>query len=85
MAAPVTTGRLDATEFTPLLPEDGGWIAVEGDAVARVHTLCESANAWSGVALLEPCTFDYPVSSMPAQSSCPKDRRPSRWAIGTGT
>ncbi|MEU0403846.1 cupin domain-containing protein [Streptomyces sp. NPDC006197] len=53
------TGRIDDAEFVPLAPEEGGWEPVEGDANARIHTLCENDHVWSGVALFDPCTFNY--------------------------
>lgn len=56
----ITTGRLDATEFGPLSPEEGGWVPIEGDPNVRVHTLCENGEIWAGVALVEPSTFEYP-------------------------
>lgn len=62
MAAPIITGSIEASDFTPLTPQDGGWIPVAGDADARVHTLCDTGEVWSGVALVEPCTFDYPAA-----------------------
>jgi uncharacterized cupin superfamily protein len=59
MSSLVVHGRVDASDFRPITPEEGGWQPVEGDANARVHDLCQTDEAWSGIALVEPCKFDY--------------------------
>jgi uncharacterized cupin superfamily protein len=60
MTAPVTIGNISSSDFVPISPTEGGWIPVEGDADARLHTLCKTDRVWSGVVTLQPCTFEYP-------------------------
>ena len=61
MNPPVHVGTVDPTAFVPLSAEDGGWTPVAGDPAVEVHTLCENKALWSGVAILQPCTFSYPA------------------------
>lgn len=59
MTSTVAVGRIDATDFTPLSPEDSGAELIEGDSAAQVHTFVENDELWSGIALIQPCTFRY--------------------------
>jgi uncharacterized cupin superfamily protein len=59
MTSLVVRGRVDASDFRPITSEEGGWDPVEGDASARVHDLCQTDEVWSGIALVEPCKFEY--------------------------
>ena len=59
MSTKVWTGRVDATEFTRLTAEEGGWKPIEGDPGVRVHTFCESEGLWTGLGCVEPSTFSY--------------------------
>lgn len=53
--------RVDTTDFVPLAPEDSGAEVIDGDSAAQVHTFLANDELWSGIALIQPCTFRYPV------------------------
>ena len=64
MTAKLTVGRIDATDFAPLPAHEGGYEPIDGDPDAQVHTLFETEELWSGLALIQPCTFRYPVEHL---------------------
>lgn len=61
MNPPITIAPFETSSFVPLPSEDGGAERLEGDPSAQIHTLCENADIWSGIVLIQPSTFRYPV------------------------
>jgi uncharacterized cupin superfamily protein len=59
MSSHVIHGRLDATGFRSISREEGGFEPVEGEANPRVHDFCLTEDVWSGIALVDPCRFNY--------------------------
>ena len=59
MSPRVSIASLHATELVPMSPTEGGWVPVEGDANTQAQTFYDKNGIWSGVAVLEPCSFTY--------------------------
>ena len=60
----VTMGRLDTTEgFVPTSPEENGTLVLDGNQNARIHTLVENENVYSGLSMADPCIFSITITS----------------------
>jgi hypothetical protein len=75
VANPVVTTRADVTDFEHVDPAESGFERLEGDPNLRMHTPYATEGLRVGVALIDPCAFDYTFHETPSFTSSTGKRR----------